>query len=509
MSETTTPLSPSAFDLTEIPTDYRVPGTYVQIRPDYSQAGLFNYPARGLIIGQMLASGAGTAGQVYQLLSENQAGFLFGQGSIAHRQACSFLRANRGMPVDIVALADAGAAAKAAGPITVTRLPTSSGQVLVPIAGQLLVVDCNIATITTTTLLAAAIAAAVNAMLSLPVTATSALGVVTLTAKHGGLTGNDIAYQTPSWPSAGALNMLSIAGNAAAPAVTSLLTGGTSNPQIGPIFATIAGTWYTDIVMPWTDSANLAALSAELDRRYTAMVVQDAAGYVGAQATYASLPGLNSAVNGKCIAGLGGQNWLSPPWEVGASLAGVAAAALLADPARQLRGLTLPGIVPPAQIDVFTPDERNLLLHDGWSTFNVNPDNTVAIERLISMYLTTNFGFADTAWLDLNVSKVMSRIRYDFRAYVSSVWPRAKFAADGSVAAEYDPTIATPKRLKASWVARSTLYERNGWIEDSARLGDQAVFERDPNNKNNALAKIPVQIIGNLITLEVALNFQV
>lgn len=501
--------SRSSFNLTEIPSDYRVPGTYVQVGADYSQVGLFEYPARMLIVGQMLASGAGVAGQVYPLLSPNQAGWLFGIGSIAHRAAVAWFASGSTIPVDIVALADAAAAAKASGPITVTRLPVSSGEVLIPIAGQIVSVDCNIATITTPTLLAAAIASAINAMTSLPVTATAALAVVTLTAKHGGLCGNDIAYQTPSWPASGALNELSLTGQVAATGPTSLLSGGTSNPQFSSVLAVIANTWYTSIFIPWSDTANEIAFSAELDRRYGAMVHQDATGYLGAQAAYGSLPTLNANVNGKHLAGLGGQNWLSPPWEVGASLAGVAATQLLADPARQLRGLTLPGIVAPDPVDRFTPDERNLLLHDGWSTFTAAGDGTVAIERLISMYLTTNFGYADTAWLDINVAEVMARIRYDFRAYISSVWPRAKLTDDGSIAAEYDPTIATPSRLKASWIARSTLYARNGWIEDTEAQGQQAVFQRDPNNKNAALAKTPVRIVGNLITLEMALNFLV
>ncbi len=500
--------SRSAFNLTEIPSDYRVPGTYVQVGADYSQAGLFDYPARALIVGQMLASGAATSGQIYKLESATQAIWLFGPGSMAARMAAAFRTANPTMPVDIVGLSDAAAGAAATGPITVARIPVTSGEIVLPIAGQSVSVDFNVATITTTTQLASAIAAAINAVASLPVTATSAAAVVTLTAKHKGAAGNDIAYQTPSWPATGALNELNITGSSTG-SPTSLLSGGTSNPSISTVFAAVAGTWYTDIVMGWADAANLAALSTEADRRYGAMVHQDATAYVAGQGTYGTLPTLNSAVNGKNITGPGETAMLSPPWEVAASYAGIAAAALNDDPARQLRGLTLPGIVPADPYDRFTPDERNAMLHDGWSTLTTANDNTVAIERAISMYLTTNFGYADTAWLDINKSKVMSRIRYDFRAYMDTVWPRAKLTDDGSMASEYDSTIATPTRLKASWIARSAIYERNGWIEESATWGQQALFERDPNNDDGVLAKLPVKIVGNLITLEVALNFMV
>lgn len=514
MSGSTTTQSRSSFNLTEIPSDYRVPGTYIQVGADYSQAGLFTYPARALLVGQMLASGAGIAGQVYPLISADQAAGLFGSGSIAHMMALRWLTANPTMPVDIVALADATAATKATSTITVVRLPVESGGIVIPIGSSSVTVDFNVTTMTTTTLLAAAIAAAINATSSssaaaqLPVTATSAAAVVTLTAKHGGLCGNDIAYQTPSWPAVGALSALNLTGTSTG-SPTSLLSGGTTNPSVAGVFAAIAGTWYTDIYMAWTDATNIAALSTELDRRNGAMIHQDATGYLAVQGTYGTLPTINAAVNGKNITGLGETAMLSPPWEVGATYAAIAAGALNDDPARQLRTLALPGIVAPNAYDRFTPDERNLLLHDGWSTFNVANDGTVSIERAISMYLTNTSGYADTAWLDINKSKVMSRIRYDFRAYVSSVWPRAKLTDDGSMAAEYDPTIATPSRLKASWIARSAIYEQNGWIEESATWGQQAIFERDPNNDDGVLAKLPVKIVGNLITLEAALNFMV
>jgi phage tail sheath gpL-like len=194
---------------------------------------------------------------------------------------------------------------------------------------------------------------------------------------------------------------------------------------------------------------------------------------------------------------------------VAASLAATAAWALLADPARQLEDLALAGITPPQPADRFTPDEQNLLLHDGLATYDVRVDGVMTIQRLITTYLVTNAGFADTAWLDVMVPKVMTRIRYDWRAYVKTVWPSAKLTDDGSLAAEYDDTIATPKRLQASWLARSILYEKQGWIEGAAALAQTAVFERDPNNRNRVICRLPVRIVGNLITLDAALEFQV
>jgi phage tail sheath gpL-like len=490
----------SGFNLTEIPTDWRVPGTYVQVRPNYSQAGLLPYPARALIVGQMLGTGAGIAGQVYPLLGPDQAANLFGYGSMAHRMAIRFLAANNSIPVDIVALADVGVA-MATGTITVVRVPAASGAEIIEIAGQRVGVLFNAATDTSVTLAAAKIAAAINAQISLPVTATSVLGVVTLTARHAGVSGNDIQVRVPNWPDANAPSQFN--------ATNTVMASGAVNPTVASIFAAIAAVDYTDIVMGWNDAANLAALNAELNRRYGAMVKLDGYGFVAPSAAYGSLPGIVSPLNGKYLSALGAQNWRSPPWEVAAAFGGAASQALYADPARQLRGLALPGIVPPGAADLFDPTERNLLLHDGISTFEVRADGTVAIERAISTYLTTDLGFADTAWLDINIAKVCSRIRYDWRAYVSAVWPSSKLTDDGSLAAESDPTIATPSRLKGSWIARSKLYEQSGWIENSAVLGASATFDRSKSDRNTVMSDLPIQIVGNLISLDCGLSFRV
>ena len=44
----------------------------------------------------------------------------------------------------------------------------------------------------------------------------------------------------------------------------------------------------------------------------------------------------------------------------------------------------LPGILAPADADLFNPPERNILLQNGLSTFVTLGDGTVAIERVIT-----------------------------------------------------------------------------------------------------------------------------
>ena len=39
------------FVFDEIPTDWRSPGTYLEVKPNYRNKGIFDYPVQNLIIG--------------------------------------------------------------------------------------------------------------------------------------------------------------------------------------------------------------------------------------------------------------------------------------------------------------------------------------------------------------------------------------------------------------------------------------------------------------------------
>lgn len=488
--------------ITEVPPGWRVPGAWVQVVPNYSQVGLFNFPARVLLIGQMVSSGAyGAAGQVYQLQNAQQAAYLFGTGSIGHLMALRFLAANPYVPVDIVCLADPSGGTAATATLTVAHAPTAAGTVIVNACGQQIPVTFD-PTVASSTIATSAVLTVALYLPQLPFVPTGSGSSFTLTAKHKGVLGNDMFVSIPSWPGGTAPANLQMAATGAVQ-----FTGGAGVPDITTLWPAIANTWYTDIACAFHDATNLAALATELSRRYQAMTRLDATGYVAINASYGSLPALNT-VNEPRLAILGSYGAYSPTWEWAASLAGVASYASLLDPAKQFRGQTLPGIAGPDPANAFTIAEQNLLLQDGFSTFDVRRDGTVAIQRLISSSTTNVAGYPDAAWLDITREKVMTRVRYDWRAYTDTVWGAAKLTDDNSLAAEYDPAIATPSRVKASWVARSTLYEQNGWLENTATLGKQAVFERDPNDPNKLLAQLPTQIVGNVIVQADLLTFQ-
>ena len=480
----------------EIPYTWLVPGAYVEVRPNYSNAGVFDYPARMLLIGQMLSSGTGVANQTYQLLSADQASGLFGLGSQAAEMAQSFLLANPFTRVDIVGVADAGTGTAAVGSIAIGGAVTAAGTLPLYVAGRFVPVGVG-ATDTLATVQANTIAA-INGFVGLPLTASAGAGTaVTLTAKHKGTIGNALPVRT-NYRRGDALP-------AGLTAVITQPTGGVTDPSLASVIAAISGIWYTDILTPFYD----ALMSGELDRRYGAMVKLDAHAYVGMAGSYGSFVAAGTAYNSKFRSCIPTQNAPQSPWVWAASLAGLCAARLTDDPARQMKGTVMPGILAPAALDTFDPAEREILLSLGYSTWNALDDGTVVLERVVTENKTDNNGVPTTAWRDIMAPKVMSRIRYDWITFVSLQYPNNKLADDGSLAAEYDDTVVTPSRMKGSWAGRSRLYEQRGWIEGSADTAKQSIFVRDGTDRNRINARQEVRRIGNLMVFAGALEFQV
>lgn len=72
--------------------------------------------------------------------------------------------------------------------------------------------------------------------------------------------------------------------------------------------------------------------------------------------------------------------------------------------------------------------ERNLLLHDGIATHNVDAGGNVCIEREITMYRVNQYGDADTSYLNVQSPATLGRIRYVIKtASVTAIrvtsWP--------------------------------------------------------------------------------------
>ncbi len=482
----------------EIGADILKPSTLVEVRPNYKRQGIVSYPQRTLLIVQKLATGTAPALILREITRDEDGAAFFGAGSIGDRMCRGYRRANRTQPLFAIALDDIGAGVQATQTITFTGVATASGTLPVYVGGERVAV--GVTSGMTATQVAAAVVTAATANLALQMTAASAAGVVTLTAKHKGASGNDIDVRIGRF--------IDDVVPAGLTAVVAAGVAGATNPNIQTAFDAIVGQWFTDIVTAWTDGANLTIVATELALRYRAQGRRDGHGYAAFRGTYGQLGTAGGLTNSQLMTPIGFNRPGPSPWEIAAVLAGVAAFHLTNDPARQLRTLALPGIWADPR-DVFTEQEQDLLLRQGMSTWNMLADGTVSLDRVITMYKQAPSGAADRAWLDIMVPKTMSRIRYDWITHVTLLYPRHKLADDYSPAADASDAVVTPRRMAGTWASRCKLYERAAWIEDVSRTVEESNFYRSASDRNRLESSQQVQIIGNLMVFAVALEFQV
>ncbi|MFC3074691.1 phage tail sheath subtilisin-like domain-containing protein [Shinella pollutisoli] len=495
------------FTFDEIPADWLAPGTFMEVKPNYRTVGVLPWPVRNLIIGQKLAAGTLAPGQIVEITRPEEAIALFGLGSIGAEMVSAFRKANKTQPLFVTALADAVDSVKATGTFTFAGAVPQPVVLRFRVGGRQ--VRITAAPADTVTQLATKLAAAINADTACAATAASALGVVTCTARHGGEVGNDIDLR---------VDVAAQAVPAGLTVTVAAMAGGTGNPDIEDALDLLPGAWYTDVSFPFNDATNVQAFAAWAIGRFAALARLDVHGYVAKRATYGQAGTFGQLTNCPFLSALALKASPTSSWEIAAAAHGIAAFHLTNDPARQLRSLVLPGVVAPDPADQYSDLESELLLRTGVTMLECLADGTVTIGRMITTYRRSALDIADRAWLDIMVPKTMSRIRYDWRGYMSLMYPRAKLIEDEHEAAfatredddeETGNAVASPRRVHGSWAARCRLYGERAWITDVDRTIKESAFEVDADDRNRLNSRQQVMIVGSLMVSAGSLEFQV
>lgn len=483
-----------------VPADIRTPGQYIEIDNSKAYRGLSGIPTRVLVIGQKLAAGTQAPLVPVLVTRVDQAKKLFGVGSQLAHMMEKFLNANSYTPVYAVAQADAGASVAAVGSVIFAGPASAAGTLNFYIGAR------RIRTLVTAAQTAAQIAtaftAAINATAELPVTA-AVDGVntakVNITARNKGEVSNTIDlrfnyYQDQALPAGVTVTI--------AP-----MSGGTGNPDVEDVIDVIGDEWYTDVVMPYTDSSNLVAMEEELTERFGPLKMIDGHLYTGYYASHASLVAWGQNRNCPHVTTMGGNKLPTPPYEFAAALAGISAYQMKIDPARPLQTLVVPGVLPPAIEDRFTLEERNILLFNGISTFRVDDGGSVVIERVITNYRENTFGAVDPSYLDIETLKTVTYLRFDTRNFIALQYPRYKLADDGTNFAR-GQAVVTPSVIRASLIARFRMWEEIGLVENIEQFKEDLIVERDSNDPNRINALIPPDIVNQLRVFAGLLQFR-
>lgn len=276
----------------------------------YSQGGrsLVPLPTRALIIGTA-KGGTSVANTIYQINDPVETDALFGIGSQAALMCRKAFETEallgQGPQLFGAGLAEPGAGTARVGTFTITGPATAAGNLVIRIAGRTFTIGVAIGDTATT--IASAISSAINAAKQfLPVTASSAVGVVTVTNVQKGLGGNDVVFEAVSQP-AGVTNVFAqtVAGAGISDPTTALANA------LGPDYDAIAieNHLSADIALAL---AHVTAAWAAGERKWR-WVVFGEPGSIGTGTTLAA------AANDRAIAVLNANGCLSLPCEMAAA----------------------------------------------------------------------------------------------------------------------------------------------------------------------------------------------
>jgi phage tail sheath gpL-like len=483
----------------EIPTNLRVP--FVAVEFDASQAaqGPAILAYTGLIIGQKLAAGTQAADTLVKVSSVEEVITLAGRGSMLHRQAIGWFASNRITEVYIGVLDDDGAAVDATGTVTFTGPATEAGTVVLYLGGVR--ITAAVADADTATTIGTAVAAAINANLDLPVTAGDAAGVVTLTARNGGAVMNDYDIR---------LNFND--GESLPAGVTAVvvpMASGANNPVLTALIAAMGDQWFNIWAHPYTDATSLAAIEAELTDRNGPLRMIDGLAITSAAGTAGTLTTLGNGRNNRhsCIVCQPSSSILTPPMEFGAETAAIVAKFGQADPARPFQTLPMANALAPADdANIFTLEERNLLLTDGIATTKI-AGTVTQLERIITTYQTNPSAAPDTAYLDATTLLTLMYLRFSFRVRMQNRYPRHKLANDGT---RFGPgqKVITPSLGKAEAVGWFREMETLGLVEGFDQFKTDLRVLRNVPDPNRLDFLLPPDLINQLIVTATQIAFR-
>lgn len=494
----------SAIPFQHIPSNLRVPLFYAEV--NNSQANTATGAQRALLIGQVLPSGAAVPNVPLRSLGAADAIQQGGAGSVLALMAEAYFDNDSVGEAWYLPLQDAAGAVAATGSITVTAGPTAAGTLSLYINGQL--VPVAVAAAETPAQVATAIAAAVTAMSSLPVTATvdgQTTSKVDLVAKNAGLVGNEIDVR---------LNYQgAVAGEVTPEGMTvtiAAFANGATNPSLTAGLANLQDMAFDFIACSLTDAASLTALQSFMNdstgrwsyaQQIYGHVFYAYRGTAGSQTTF----GLTR--NNPHESVLGFNDSPSAAWQWAAALTGAAAQSLRADPALPLQTVPIYGVLAPPLVSRFAFTERNVFLFDGVSTFTVDDSGQVYIESLITTYQTNAFGQADDSYLKVETLFTLAYALRAIRSMFNTKYARVKLVDDGTRIAPGSGTVS-PSIVKADYIAKYQELEQAGIVQDSAGFAKSIIVQRNPDNPNRLDTLWPGTLINQLNVMAMLAQFR-
>lgn len=490
--------------------NYKINGTRVEIDP--SQAGTPVNPKYLVLHGTKLASGVAPADRLIAVGTQSDADKFGGQGSMLSAMFRRAFAKNRGTPIYFLPVVEPAAGVAASGTVTISAAPTAAGTISFYVAGQK--VQVQVGSADTAAQVATRLAAALNAALDLPVTASAATNVVTLTAKWKGTTGNDIRFED---------SYLGFYGNETLPAGLALtysgsnqLTGGTGTPDLTSAIANYGDGPHKFLALPFNDSGSFALWNTEFgfsDSGRWGWIRQSYGQIWSARRdTFSGHAAYGPSNNTAQLSVLPFETLSPTPiWEWAATYAAVAASAFSADPARPLQTLSLDGCLPAPVGARFSKAQLNSLAQVGLAIQGTDLNGaTGGIPQIIreqTTYQKSVNGLADNAYELATTLSTLDEVITRLRAGIDNKYPRSKLASNGTRLGPGQAAV-TPNIIKGEIVALYQTMEIEGLVENTALFKQVLVVERSATNPDALDVLFPPDIINGLRGTNVRCQFR-
>lgn len=484
-----------------IPSNLRVPLFYAEV--DNSRANTAQQVQRTLIIGQITSAGIATPNVPIISQGAADAATQGGQDSMLALMTAAYRNVDTFGEVWYLPLSDDGSATAATGTVVFTSATSASGTFNLYIGGVRYALP--VTTTQTTSNLATALAALINADAACPVNATVSTNTVTLTAVNKGPAGNDIDLRVNYGGT--------LAGESPVSGLAYTITqmsGGATAPSLTTGLANLGSMPFDFIVCPYTDTTSLDALKNFLG---------DTAGrwswneqiyghfFAAKSGSLGTLTTFGVARNDQHGTVMGVYDSPTPSFIWAAAITAAAAVSLRADPATPLHSVSVPGVLAPPVQSRFDIGERNTLLFDGISTFTVGDDGTVYLEGVITTYQKNAAGNPDNSYLKVETMFTLAYVLRALKTVVTSKYARVKLAENGT---RFGPgaNVVTPNVIRADLIAQYRELEYAGYVQAGDAFKEALIVEKNASNPNRVDVLYPAILINQLDIFALLMQFR-